>query len=156
MIDLAEVARRSPQLEQHWILSWREGEQPTRVQADEAVGMYLAEMGLGEHQAVYALHRDTHNCHVHVAINRVHPTKGSGALLWIGEQPLKASAVGRDCSMAALRKRLSEFEPAPSTPVRVPAPSRAIDPSAPTLRIYLDARRKHLRGPRGRTSASNR
>ena len=251
MIDLAEVARRSPQPVQHWILSWREGEQPTRVQADEAVGMFLAEMGLSEHQAVYALHRDTHNCHVHVAINRVHPTtekvvtvnngfdleiahravarieqrqgwerearglysvdpdgraerlrprdkgerrpsgraqdleertgqrsaqrtaieeatpiirqarswrelhaalaaqgmryekKGSGALLWIGEQPLKASAVGRDCSMAALRKRLGDFEPAPSTPVRVPAPSRAIDPSAPTLRIYLDARRKH-------------
>ncbi len=251
MIDLAEVARRSPQPVQHWIMSWREGEQPTRAQADEAVGMFLAEMGLGEHQAVYALHRDTHNCHVHVAINRVHPTtekvvtvnngfdleiahravarieqrqgwerearglyavdldggaerlkprdqrerrpsgraqdleertgqrsaqriaieeagpiirqaqswrelnaalaaqgmryerKGSGALLWIGEQPVKASAVGRDCSMAALRNRLGEFEPAPSTPARVPASSRAIDPSAPTLPVYLDARRKH-------------
>ena len=74
MIDLAEVARRSPQPVQHWILSWREGEQPTRAQADEAVKMFLAEMGLGEHQAFYALHRDTHNCHVHVAVNRVHPT----------------------------------------------------------------------------------
>ena len=31
------------------------------------------------------------------------------------------------CSMAALRKRLGEFEPAPSTPVRVPASSRPID-----------------------------
>jgi hypothetical protein len=251
MIDLAEVAPRTPQPVQHWILSWREGEQPTRTQADEAVGIFLAEMGLREHQAVYALHRDTHNCHVHVAVNRVHPTtekvvtvnngfdleiahsaiarieqrqgwerearglyavdpdgraerlrprdqgerrpsgraqdleertgqrsaqriaideaapiirqarnwrelhaalavqgmryekKGSGALLWIGEQPVKASAVGRDCSMAALRKRLGEYEPAPSTPVRVPAPSRAIDPSAPTLPVYLDARRKH-------------
>jgi hypothetical protein len=69
--------------------------------------------------------------------------KGSGALLWIGEQPVKASAVGRDCSMAALRKRLGEFEPGPSTPVRESAPSRAIDPSAPTLGAYLDARRKH-------------
>jgi hypothetical protein len=69
--------------------------------------------------------------------------KGSGALLWIGEQPVKASAIGRDCSMAALRKRLGEFEPAPTTPVRVPAASRALDPSAPTLRIYLDARRQH-------------
>ena len=60
MIDLAEVARRSQQPVQHWILSWREGEQPTRAQADETVGMFLAEMGLGEHQAIYALHRDTH------------------------------------------------------------------------------------------------
>jgi hypothetical protein len=251
MIDLAEVAHRSPQPVQHWILSWREGEQPTRNQSDEAVGMFLAEMGLREHQAIYALHRDTHNCHVHVAINRVHPItekvvtvnngfdlevahravariehrqgwerearglyaiapngraerlrprdqgerrpsgraedleertgqlstqrvaideaapiirharswrelhaglaaqgmrfekKGSGALLWIGEQPVKPSAVGRDCSMAALRKRLGEFEPALSMPVREPAPPRAIDQSAPTLRVYLDARRKH-------------
>src|SRR4029079_1098812 len=199
----------------------------------------------------YALHRDTHNCHVHLAINRVHPTtekvvtvnngfdleiahravsrieqrqgwerearglyavdpdgraerlrprdkgerrpsgraqdleertgqrsaqriaieeatpiirqarscrelhaalaaqgmryekKGSGALLWVGEQPVKASAVGRDCSMAALRKRLGEFEPAPPTPSRVLAQSRAIAPSAPTLPVYLDERRKH-------------
>jgi hypothetical protein len=251
MIDLAEVARRCPQPVQHWIVSWREGEQPTRKQADEAVGMFLAEMGLTDHQAVYVLHRDTHNCHVHVAVNRVHPStekvvtvnngfdlevahraiariekregwerearglyavdsdgraerlrprdqcerrpsgraqdleertgqrsaqrialdvaapiirqarswrelhaalaaqgmryekKGSGALLWIGEQPVKASAVGRDCSMAALRKRLGDFEAAPPTLVRVRAPSRAIDPSAPTLPVYLDERRKH-------------
>jgi len=251
MIDLAEVARRSPQPVQHWILSWREGEQPTHAQANEAVGMFLAEMGLREHQAVYALHRDTHNCHVHIAVNRVHPTtekivtvnngfdlevahraiarieqrqgwereprglyavdpdgraerlrprdqggrrpsgraqdleertgqrsaqriaideaapiirqarswrelhtalaaqgmryekKGSGALLWIGEQPVKASAVGRECSMAALRKRLGEFEPAPPISLRVPAPPRAMDPSAPTLPVYLDERRKH-------------
>ena len=174
--------------------------------------MFLAEMGLGEHQAIYALHRDTHNWHVHVAFNRVHLTtekvvtvnngfdleiahraialieqsqgwerearglyaagtdgrverlrpreqserqpssrardleertgqrsaeriaieeagtiirqarswrelhtalaaqgmryekKGSGALIWIGEQPVKASTAGRDCSMAALRE----------------------------------------------------
>ena len=32
--------------------------------------------------------------------------KGSGAILWIGDQPVKASSAGRDCSMSALRKRL--------------------------------------------------
>ena len=235
MIDLAEVARRSPQPVQHWILSWREGEQPTRAQADEAVGMFLAEMGLGEHQAIYALHRDTHNWHVHIAVNRVHPTtekvvtvnngfdlevahraiarieqsqgwerearglyavgtdgrverlrpreqserqpsdrarnleertgqrsaeriaieeagtiirqarswrelhtalaaqgmryekKGSGALLWIGEQPVKASTAGRDCSMAALRDRLGDFETALPPPARASIPARAVD-----------------------------
>jgi hypothetical protein len=47
--------------------------------------------------------------------------------------------------MTALRKRLGEFEPGPSTHVRVPAPSRAIDPSAPTLPVYLDERRKHYK-----------
>ena len=51
MIDLAEMARRSPQPVQHWIMSWREGEQPTPAQADEAVKMFLDEMGLADHQA---------------------------------------------------------------------------------------------------------
>ncbi len=71
--DLAEAARRSPQPVQHWILSWRSGEQPTGAQADEAVRLFLNEMGLGEHQCIYALHRDTDNCHLHLAVNRVHP-----------------------------------------------------------------------------------
>ena len=217
MIDLAEVARRSPQPVQHWIISWREAEQPTAAQADAAVTTFLDEMGLSEHQVVYALHRDTKNCHLHLAVNRVHPDsekliivnkgfdhevahraiarierdqgwqpegralfvaqpngdldrsrsrgqrerqpsgpardfeervgarsaqrialevaapiirkarswhemnealaregirferKGSGAVLWVGEEAVKASSAGRDCSMAALQKRFGEL-----------------------------------------------
>jgi hypothetical protein len=73
MSDLAEAARRSPQPVQHWILSWRSGEQPTAAQADEAVRLFLTEMGLGDHQCIYALHRNTDNYHLHLAVNRVHP-----------------------------------------------------------------------------------
>ena len=73
MIDLAEIAKRSPQPVQHWIMSWRENEQPTTAQADEAVRMFLGEMGLAEHQAIYAFHRNTDNWHLHLAVNRVHP-----------------------------------------------------------------------------------
>jgi MobA/VirD2-like, nuclease domain/Large polyvalent protein-associated domain 7/TraI-like middle domain/RepB DNA-primase C-terminal helical domain len=253
MIDVAEIARRSAQPVQHWILSWREGEQPTRVQADEAVRMFIDEMGLSEHQAIYALHRDTHNWHLHLAINRVHPEteklvtvnkgfdhevahraiarievhqgwereahgvyepradgriervhartkvdrqpsgrardfeeragersaqriaiddaaltirrarswrelhdglaakamrfeqKGSGALLWVGEQPVKASAAGRDCSMAALRKRLGEFEPPPLAPPRLPVYPRAVEPSASSFEAYAQERARHNR-----------
>ena len=219
MIDLAETAKRSPQPVQHWIMSWREGEQPTSAQADKAAKMFLDEMGLAGHQALYGLHRDTENWHLHLAVNRVHPEteklvtvnngfdhevahraiariehaqgwqreerglfqmredgrverarprdeqerkpsvrardfeervgarsaervaiedgapairaagswwemhealaekgmrlerKGSGAILWIGDQPVKASSAGRDCSMSALQKRLGEFQP---------------------------------------------
>ena len=32
------------------------------------------------------------------------------ALIWIGDRPVKASTAGRDCSMAALRGRLGDFE----------------------------------------------
>jgi hypothetical protein len=73
MADLAETARRSPQPVQHWIVSWRQGEQPTAAQADEAVRIFLNELGLDEHQCVYALHRNTDNYHLHLAVNRVHP-----------------------------------------------------------------------------------
>lgn len=73
MADLAETARRSPQPVQHWIISWRQGEQPTAAQADEAVRIFLDEMGLAEHQCVFALHRNTDNYHLHLAVNRVHP-----------------------------------------------------------------------------------
>ena len=250
MSDLAEVARRGAQPVQHWILSWREGEQPTRTQADEAVLMFLDEMGLAEHQAIYALHRDTRNWHVHVAVNRVHPEseklvtvnkgfdhevahravaliehrqgwgreaqalyrptpagaiervrprgvgepqpsarardfeertgersaergaieeaapvmrraqswrelhaalatngmrfekKGSGAVLWVGEQPAKASTAGRDCSMSALEKRLGPFEPARNAPAREVHPPRPLEPSR-SLKDYAKERRGH-------------
>jgi hypothetical protein len=235
MIDLAETARRSPQPAQHWIMSWREGEQPTPLQADAAVATFLDEMGLAQHQVIYALHRDTRNCHLHLAVNRVHPDtekvvtvnsgfdhevahraiarierdqgwqredralflvqpggelersrprgererqpsgrardleerhgdrsaqrialevaapiireardwrelhaalgregirlerKGSGAILWIGDEPVKASSAGRDCSMSALQKRFGELTPdlepkVPEEPSRAPEP----------------------------------
>jgi hypothetical protein len=250
MTDLAEVARRSAQPVQHWILSWREGEQPTRAQADEAVRMFLDEMGLSEHQAIYALHRDTHNWHLHLAVNRVHPEterlvtvnkgfdqeighraiariedrqgwarearalylpspdgtiervqsrgegerqpsaralsfeertgersaervaiaeaapiirraqswgelhgglaakgirydkKGSGALLWVGEESVKASSAGRDCSMSALEKRLGPFEPARDLPACAPHLPRPLE-SSKAWDAYAQERRKH-------------
>lgn len=45
----------------HWILSWQEGEQPTREQVEEVVDIFLEKMGLSEHQTVYDLHYDTDN-----------------------------------------------------------------------------------------------
>ena len=35
--------------------------------------MFMNELGLAEHQCVYALHRNTDNYHLHLALNRVHP-----------------------------------------------------------------------------------
>ena len=59
--------------------------------------------------------------------------KGSGALLWIGEQPVKASTAGRDCSMAALR------EPAG----RLRAGVSATEPARPFPREPSTNRRPH-------------
>jgi hypothetical protein len=208
-------------------------------------------MGLAEHQAIYGLHRDTENWHLHLAVNRVHPEteklatvnggfdhevahraiarvehaqgwqsedrglfrvqedgrverarprdeqerkpsvrardfeervgersaeraaieegapairaahgwremhealaekgmrfekKGSGAILWVGSQPVKASGAGRDCSMSALQKRLGEFEPAKDATVTRTRAPEAIMPTARGWKQYIEARRRH-------------
>lgn len=57
----------------HYVLSWREGEQPTKKQVEEAVKHSLKALGMHENQAAYAIHRDTENTHVHIVVNRVNP-----------------------------------------------------------------------------------
>ena len=73
MLALSEEAVRSPDTITHYVLSWREGEIPTKDQIEEAVDILLKEMDVRDHQVVYGLHADTDNHHLHVAINRVHP-----------------------------------------------------------------------------------
>ncbi len=59
----------------HYSLSWKEDEHPTAKQIHDAVEHTLMKLGMEECQATYAIHRDTDNHHVHVLVNRVHPTK---------------------------------------------------------------------------------
>jgi hypothetical protein len=73
MIALAQEAVKSPMPIHHWIMSWHEGEQPTPAQADRAVEVFLKQLGLEDHQALYGLHSDTDNVHLHIAVNMVHP-----------------------------------------------------------------------------------
>lgn len=73
MVAVAAVSRRSAMPVDHWMLSWQEGEQPSRDQIEEAVSILMEELGVTEHQLVWAVHTDTRNVHLHVALNRVHP-----------------------------------------------------------------------------------
>lgn len=57
----------------HWVMSWKEKEEPTKEQVIEAVEIFLHRMGLKGHQAIVAAHVNTSNFHVHIAVNRVHP-----------------------------------------------------------------------------------
>ena len=237
MIALARETVRSKMPVNHWVFSWPEGEQPTRAQVDELVDIFLEKMGLKDHQAIYGLHCDTRNYHVHIAVNRVHPEtlkvvrtnngfdireahkikafiekkqgwselanapfvyteegelaerklldsavkptpkaqdferatgeksaqriaqerghdliknaqswaelhaglkkvglrfkkKGSGAIIWVGGQAVKASSVERACSMGKLCKRLGEFVAGDYEDI---APSPAPEPLYPAL-----------------------
>jgi phosphohistidine swiveling domain-containing protein len=73
MVALSQEAVRSKDTVNHYVLSWREGEQPSVEQIERAVTIFTAELGLTDHQVIYGLHADTDNAHLHLAINRVHP-----------------------------------------------------------------------------------
>lgn len=57
----------------HCVISLPEGEQPTRTQLEDIEDQMCEALGLGEHQRISAVHQDTDNIHLHLAINKVHP-----------------------------------------------------------------------------------
>jgi len=76
MIAIAQMASRSPNPIDHWLLSWREGELPTPAEIDETVAMFVEHLGVGDQPCIYACHGDTDNRHVHLALNRYDPLSG--------------------------------------------------------------------------------
>jgi hypothetical protein len=57
----------------HLVVSFPDGEKPMRYQIEDIEDRLCAALGFEEHQRVSALHQNTDNWHVHVAINKVHP-----------------------------------------------------------------------------------
>jgi len=73
MVALAMECKKSKYPIQHWVASWHEGEQPTPGQVEELLDVFLDQLGLEKHQVVAALHQDTDNIHLHIAVNKVNP-----------------------------------------------------------------------------------
>jgi hypothetical protein len=57
----------------HLVVSFREGEKPTREQLEDIEDTICERLGYQEHQRMSAVHQDTDNLHIHIAINKVHP-----------------------------------------------------------------------------------
>ena len=57
----------------HLIVSFPEGEVPTRAQLEDIEDTLCAGIGFAEHQRISAAHSNTQHFHLHIAINRVHP-----------------------------------------------------------------------------------
>jgi hypothetical protein len=258
MVALAMEATRSKDPVDHWLLSWKEGEQPTQEQCNEAVEILKRHLGMSsEHLAVFALHRNTKNYHLHVVLNRVHPDtlrvedkgwcidkahkaiaeiihaqgweaeknarylagrngevmransvrepqprskardhenatgeksceriaqekaapillnakswaqvheglaqvdmryerKGSGAMLWVGDQPLKASCIGREFSRIRMEERLGEFQP-DSRDNSMPIQPRTAEPLRPDMPANWAEYRKTLGANRKQKNAA--
>jgi hypothetical protein len=73
MNSLAFQNKRCADPVMHLLLSWRENERPTYEQTVEAVKIALGELNLSQCQAVYALHQNTDNMHLHICVNRIDP-----------------------------------------------------------------------------------
>lgn len=59
----------------HLLVSFRAGEQPTDAVLKAIETRICVGLGFGEHQRVSAVHHDTDNLHIHIAINKIHPTR---------------------------------------------------------------------------------
>ncbi|MDL2263161.1 relaxase/mobilization nuclease domain-containing protein [Synergistaceae bacterium OttesenSCG-928-I11] len=73
MESLAFHNKRCKDPVMHLLLSWRENETPSIEQVREAVVITLDEMNLSQCQAVYSLHQNTDNLHLHICVNRIDP-----------------------------------------------------------------------------------
>lgn len=57
----------------HCVISFPEGEPPTCEQLEDIEDSICEALGFGAHQRISAVHKDTDNIHLHLAINKVHP-----------------------------------------------------------------------------------
>ncbi|MBS0156797.1 MAG: relaxase/mobilization nuclease domain-containing protein [Nitrospira sp.] len=59
----------------HLIVSFRPGELPSAETLRGIEARICHRLGFGAHQRVSVLHHDTNNVHLHLAINKIHPTR---------------------------------------------------------------------------------
>jgi hypothetical protein len=59
----------------HLLVSFREGEHPSAETIKAIEERLCAGLGFGGHQRISVVHHDTENLHVHIAINKIHPTR---------------------------------------------------------------------------------
>ena len=58
----------------HLLISLRAGENPDAQTLRVIEERFCKALGFAEHQRVSVVHHDTDNVHIHVAINKIHPT----------------------------------------------------------------------------------
>lgn len=69
--------------------------------------------------------------------------KGSGAIIWVGATPIKASSVDRGASLAKLETRLGQFEPAIFSGQHTTLKPEPIKPDMPKWDEYTAERKSH-------------
>ena len=103
----------------HLILSFRAGERPDDNVLEALESRICEGLGYGEHQRVSVAHDDTDNFHLHIAINKIHPTR-----LTIHSPYNDHKTLGKLCAALELQYGLERDN---HQAVRVGSENRALD-----------------------------
>ena len=71
----------------HWIISLQEGDSFTQESATDAAKTLLKHLGMQDHPAIYTVHKDKKNPHLHICFSRVSPEpdhNGEYNVVWRG------------------------------------------------------------------------
>lgn len=77
----------------HLVVSFPEGERPTLERLRDIEDELCRSIGLADHQRISAIHDDTDNLHVHVAINLIHPETKRHCEPYFDKQKLMAACI---------------------------------------------------------------
>jgi len=94
MLALAESNIRSGDPIEHFVLSWQEGEQPSRAQIEDAVEIWAKEMQVENLQMIWGAHANTDNFHLHLMLNRINIQTGKAEQItggWYMDSSAKAA-----------------------------------------------------------------
>jgi hypothetical protein len=72
----------------HYTLAWHEDDKPSADEMQNAALASLKVLGLEEHEALIAGHKDKQHPHVHIVVNTVHPYTGKTAALKYSKERL--------------------------------------------------------------------
>lgn len=74
LVTQSENVRSQADKTYHLVISFREGEQISREQMRDIEDSICTGLGFAGHQRLSAVHINTENTHLHIAINKIHPT----------------------------------------------------------------------------------
>ena len=160
MTATAAQSKRVKKPVYHAIISWHEDDKPTAEQMITIMDRALADIGLGDHQALYVAHTDTDHPHLHAMVNRVSLETGRA---WAGksdhhqlrdslirqerEHGFRETPKKRDTAERQEMKRELAPDPKPIEHVpergperEAPAPAQAPEapPAGPDIVVQLD------------------
>jgi len=71
----AQNTRSTADKTYHLMVSFRDGEQPDDATLKAIEERICSALGFADHQRMSAVHHDTDNLHIHIAINKIHPRR---------------------------------------------------------------------------------